>query len=470
MREIYEHFAKYGIVKKELVDKRLAQLSDEKLTELLQSYLEMARKRPLVYRAKPSALDIYPDSWSAPLPLPIIKQLAIYAGRIYIHDPIIPLALDWPAMDFIHPYTIQYPSHAEKAEYFRTTLAETIKELMDLLPLVEARVVHVVPTDLVIPRKDPRAAYADDLYGPQGSFPRLTGEEEQEIPPSLKIFFDDRIRVLPATYINKEQTILWNQQLSPRNMIAVFFEDDPIAHYYHLFNVSAVDGEEGRVMMFFSPEGKQEVDPDTFRNWVEGEKLKTALERFHRLHNDLVTAAMARARFITSLPTSRDMALLNPSARSDDAGTKAVTALLNLELPFFEKVDLVAIAKARQDELSFEEFRAALDKAFKEIEGLPGSTRFQEQVDEISRDLLLLPVKRIEQRMTTLRRNVFIDVGLSVGSLGATLITQGNTLISAAAIIAATKAFEMYRKHKAEEDELRQLPGFFYWKLAEKNK
>lgn len=479
MRDIYQHLKSYGLAKQGHVKRRLAKLSEAKLSKFLESYLEIADKRPLAIRAPVGATDVYPDSWATPMPLDIIRQLAIYANRIYVHDPLIELAEEWEHLDVAPPHVaIKYSSRDDRVAYYRGQLASKIEKILELQPLAESGIIHLAPTELVQPKKEPTAFLAEDVYGPEGSLVDELGLREgpPELPPRLMEYCDRYLMVSPAKFVDGELIVLDSENLSPRNnAIVIQFAGDPAFSYY-LFGDLAVppkasEADEMILIQSFDLEGRQQpIDQRTFRHWVEDSKRKTVMGRMARLEQDLLLAAVARATFITNLPVSRDLAQLDLSPITGDKEADVITALLRLDLPFFENVSLSDIVKARRNEAAFEEFRIALDKAFKEIDALPDSPEFQKAVDEVCRDLLLLPLARIEQQMKVLRRNLFLDAAVLVGSLVSTIITQGNTLVSAAAIYATTKALEMYKKDKAGEDKIRQLPSFFYWEVTRKTR
>ncbi len=208
----------------------------------------------------------------------------------------------------------------------------------------------------------------------------------------------------------------------------------------------------------------QPVDPNTFRNWVEGSRNDVLLERLGTLQRDLYLAALSKSRFITNLPASRDLAGLDLD-HADAGNDGVVSALLRVRLPYFREVSNDQLVKARRNEAAFEEFRAALGKAFNSIERGP-EVDLQARVDEVVRDMLLAPVARIEARMKSLRRNLFLDALMLSGTLGATILTQGNTLTTAAALLVARQTLSDYKSQKAEQDKIRESPGFLYWEAT----
>jgi len=72
--------------------------------------------------------------------------------------------------------------------------------------------------------------------------------------------------------------------------------------------------------------------------------------------------------------------------------------------------------------------------------------------------------------MLHLKRNLFIDASIVIGSLVATFVTQGNTMVTSAALVASTMALEKYKEDKDKEDSVKQLPSFFFWDLTHENR
>jgi len=107
-----------------------------------------------------------------------------------------------------------------------------------------------------------------------------------------------------------------------------------------------------------------------------------------------------------------------------------------------------------------------MNKAFKEIEAVPQSEVYQERVSEVYHDLLVSPLAKIDREINVLKRNLFLNGIILLGSLGATFVTQGNTLVTAATILAAIEMAKTYKQEKGEEDKVKALPSFFYWQAT----
>jgi hypothetical protein len=393
-----------------------------------------------------------------------------------VPDPLIARVSQWQNLDFEPYLTIKFPSRDDRVKYFLHRLALEIEDLLEIQSLVDADIVHLSPSELLQYSKDPRVQYASDVYGPEGSLINVLElkKEQQKLPPMVLEYCNHNLITFPASLVDNEPVIHPPETLGPCDMIAIKFRGDPVPKLYqfHIMQVfdDPVTGQKGWVSSFNIHE-RSRIDPLTFHHWEQGSRRETTLERMDRLYKDLYLARIAKAKFITSLPASRNLAQLSLDFDIERKGSNVITALLRIDLPYFEGTDLSKIVEARRNELAFEEFRRALEKAFKEIDALPSTTEYQSRVDEVARDLLTVPLARVDKRMQTLKRNLLIEAGIILGGLTTTFVVSGDpTLLTTATGAAIVAALKMYKGEKAKEDEIKQTPSFFYWQVTRNNK
>lgn len=469
--QIYEHFSAYGLAERGTVAKRLAQLAQDELAQFLAIYKRQAEFRWLAKRALAGNTDIFPDSWDTAMNLDVVKQLAIYANRVYLHDRLLELACGWPGREYKLSSLLQFSSPQERERHALLEVAKAIEEMLALRPLVEAGIVYFTPTYLVQDHRDPRGVYLDNFYGDEGSAEALFGEETPfEIPPAFRTYMRKHFHVIPARWENGRHLLSTSQVLSPRRMIALYFDGDLSPHIELLGHVSASDQEEGVIQMHYPFDEQTPPDEVLFWNWVEGTKRKVMTERLKRLQLDCEIAAVAGAKFLTSLPASRDLATLS-TGEQVDKGTDPVTALLRMELPYFDRASFGSIAQARRNEVAFEDFRSAFNQAMREINQLSSPQEVQARIDELSRDLLRVPLARIDQCMKQLRPALFPGAAILAGTLLSTLLLQGSPLLAGGTILGGTiwGGTEVLKGRVARQEHLaraKELPSFFYWELT----
>ena len=471
MKELFEHLDSFGLGSEVSLENTLRRWGDSELTRFFESYADLASRRSLIYKAELGATDIYPDSTTGLIPHTTIAQLAVYVNRFYIHDPLLDLAQDYFELDTHFERIIRHPEREDRLVEFRRQLASGIGAILRLRPLAEAGIIHITPTQFVRQLREPGAVYSSDMYGPDGQF-QASGKIEQPVlalPPRFVEYIENHLRIFPARFEDGQVVIYTDEALKTTRAIAVRFDDETVPRVYCLSSLSVPPngaGDERVINMTFNlsnPEG--DLDERTFRSWVRGECQKYIRQKLDTLQTDLFLACQAKAHFLTTLQSSHDLAGLSMG----DSPSKPVTTntLLKIELPYLDNVTMHDIANARRDEAAFHDFRAAMDNAFKEVDMLEG-TASQDRIEEICRDLIHAPLARVDDRMKSLKRNVFIDAALAVGTLITTIVTGGNTLLTIATIATAARALDSYKQEMAEQDKIRQMPSYFYWKLTKR--
>jgi hypothetical protein len=162
---------------------------------------------------------------------------------------------------------------------------------------------------------------------------------------------------------------------------------------------------------------------------------------------------------------SNDIASINPYTKKDHTGSEIMKSFLSLELPYFEKISFSKIASAKRNELAFHEFRLALEKALIETTTLGKSDKRKARIEEVERDILRVPLMKINQQMKKIHRNMKINGAILLGSLISTLVSGGESLIAATSLAASVESIKMYKEEAGNLDQIKQMPSYFYWKL-----
>jgi len=471
--DMYEHLAAYGFDTVEQVPQRLAHLPESDLTQFLMMYRKQAEERVLAFQADAGNIDIYPDSWDEGFPLEAVKQLAIYAHRIYLHDPLLKLVPNWQDLDFDFTELVRRSSREERVAGYYSEVMQAIQQLLLLRPLVEAGIVHFTPTALIQPRRSPRDMYLDNFYGSEGSGEKLAGlEQPLELPPAFRSYIHEHFKVMPARYVDRKPVLMPDTPLTPRRMIALGFRGDHSPHIQLLGDVQTVDEEPGRLLMHYPLQETDGNEPEEamFWQWVEGTKQQVIRERLQRLTQDIALARAARARFLTSLPASRDFAQLSTGS-TPPAHHDGISSFLKMHLPYFDEANFASIAQARRNEVAFEDFRSALRKALKEVEHCSSPQEVQERLEDIHHDLLRQPLAKIDQRMKGLQRSFVPKTLIAAGTLTTGFFFSGQMLLAGSSLAGlfvgtATEAYQWRRDRKKEQGDMQELPSYFYWEAT----
>lgn len=463
MEHLYQHLQSSGLADRDTARDRIARLSEKDLENFLDRYVGIVRDMPLLARPLLAATDIYPDSRSRLISSDIIKRLSLYANRIYLHDDLFSSCLDWRDIDGVHQVA-QTRDREDRLDSFRESLWEKVDFLLEIEPVVSAGIVHLLPTEGLHPRKNPGDFYAEDFYGPDGP---ITDADVSTADPVLAEdilrYFNALLKV-EAPVPSGEASRNWQDLAAYPNIIKILLEGEDFAKEFRFFSVTPAEdfSETGKINMFHSndPFG-QDISQETFRNWVVGSARQVVRERVERLRHDVALSRHARAKFLTDLPISLD--LLQGVTQTE----KGVIGILNMQMPYFDGVDFKDIAKARRNEIAFEEFRVAIEKAIRSIPHEADTREFQERLDELSRDYLHTPMLKIQREKGRLLKNVLIQGVAGLATLGLFCINPA-LAIPGALFTVGRVAADAAAKTGPSRDKIEDMPGYFYWSATQK--
>jgi hypothetical protein len=468
MSELFDILRSFSLHRPDVVYHRLMNMPDYTLSRMIDKYIQVAMRRPLAYQPKSSTTNIYPDSFRSDISMDIIKQLSLYANKIYVHDSFLESAMDWQNWDSLR-MSLSNPSASEvdlKLK-FKKILAQNIIKTIELEPLVNAGIVYMTPASSVYGYKNRSGLYSDDFFQSEGNMDDVSSNRKpfDGFSEAFKQYFVDHIKVLPAKFVDRK-IVLDEGDLTPRRAIFLGFDKEDRFHEYYMMHVTPdpESQDDGAIMMFLPTEDIYDIDESMFWNWVESVKEKIARERLWHIQNDLIIARNSGSNFITDSPNSYDMVLLGLGV---DTSSMPIN-FLDLEIPYIQDADLQDIIKARQNELAFEEFRLAMDKAITELNAISDENAYQSKVKEIQNDLLRLPIKRVEEKMSSLKRSLFVNGTVLVGVLSTALLSDNVAAKGIGFTAALVEALKMYNENKIEEDTTKQSANYFFWNATRK--
>jgi len=269
----------FGLSNQSTIVERLSAWGEEEFERFFDAYSQSALTRRLIVPSGLGSTEVFPDSASGTVPLGLIRQLCVYVSRFYIHDPILALRGEHLTLHTSFERVARTNSREQRLADFRGEVGRTISEVLPIRPLVEAGVVHMSPTAFAREQPEPGAIYASDMYGPGGQL-QVGGEiasPSLELPPGLMDYINDHLVILPVRFEKGRTIAILNEELNPTNSIAVQFEDGVSPMISCLSNVSVGKEKRGKatlMMRFAFNSSDQDIDPDTFRQWVLGESRR----------------------------------------------------------------------------------------------------------------------------------------------------------------------------------------------------
>lgn len=459
---LYEFLDSHGMSTTQRVIKFVKKMSPKTIDSFLGEYKQLHGNSTAVPRKGPGFINAFADSWLNVMSPGLVKQLCLFTDTIYLKDPLIEEYYYWKTI-YINPsYVMAYPNEEDRTEVFLNSLTKSLQMLVRLRPLVEMGIVVFLPTQLMAGTKEPGAMYSDAFYGPNKEL--LPSFPDAVLPPQIQQYVGEHLETSPVKIENDAHVIMCGQKLDPSRVIGVYFPDDK-GKIYYLYEIQKMDEAKKSFGMFLDIHGRGEpVDIDTFNNWVEGSRNQYVIERLNILETDIQLASSTYSRFLTSSTTSKDLLNLACYGKLD---VDCVHETVNLSLPYFDRVTEKTLAKARRNEVAFEEFRNAFSKALSEIKSEEDINK--QKIDQIIGDLVRLPVAKVEAKMKSLKRNLFLDAVMFIGTLTTSVLAK-EPLTASAALLLAGKAVSDYKSSKSEEDKIKESMGYFYWTAAKQSR
>jgi hypothetical protein len=147
----------------------------------------------------------------------------------------------------------------------------------------------------------------------------------------------------------------------------------------------------------------------------------------------------------------------------DTGGIPAATFnnLLELNLPFFDSIDLETIIRIREDDgEAFEAFRSALEIGARELRLETDPDRLAQRRQNWLHQLTQVEVSKCATQIAALRRRGLAEAAVATVGLVGAVQTAGWSLLAAFAAMA-----QGYRTYEAYRSQVKATPGYFLWRL-----
>jgi hypothetical protein len=460
----FEFLASRGFEKSEHVRNEISSWKTRDCRSFLEEYCLMSAARTLPDPAAPGSLSVLPDSCSS-VDGPLLRQLALYLDRIYLHDPIPVLLYDELAARFAVP-----PSRTQKAaQDRRVRLAEILERVLELAPLAHAGVASLQPTMLAELADPPGALHGDDFFSPDGA-PGRDPLEDQPHRDALAKYAAENVLVRPINPLTKR--LLPIHRRLPAIALQIRGDLDATVRLQMTLLPETADDHTHSVSAILDP--NSELDPESFRSWTETEAQKVILTRLRRLQRDVTLARFVGAALVTELSATHDLMPLAAGA-PQAGGPQYIAPFLELQLPYFERATFASIAEARTNELAYAKFRSEMARAVRELAAIADPSERRLRATEILRDIVTIPLQEVKRANRRLRTALFANSAVTVGSLGSFVLAQATAqssssagVLGGTALIALTSGLNGLKEYLKEHSATQDTPGYFYWRAAGK--
>jgi hypothetical protein len=465
VNEPYCFLSSVGLKKAKDVRRICSRWSKAELTRFLVDYANMSLKRELPEQATNGSLSVLPDSQSDLYALSTIKQLALYLDRVFLHDPIPAILRDFQEVKLIPNQS----SHSGRETVLRSNLVHSLEHLLKLKPLAKIGVITIQPTSLSDLAQPPGAVFSDDLFYGDGR-PGRDPMEGLDCKANLEKYLEN-VQIFPLDPLSHRPIPVMSTEPITSRAIQLQIRGDVSSRIRMFFEILPKPVDQDGYQFQCRLDKQKSLDWSKFSNWANAEAKKLVVQRLNQVKRDVSLARFVGATLLTNIAVTRDLMPFAVGAQVDEV--KPLSSLMELQLPFFEHASISSLAKARTNEIAYSEFRSQMTKVLHELSAIQSVTDRKRRSNELLHDLIELPLNKVNHANKRLRESLFINCGISIGSLAGLLLSSPNVPINGAllaglCVLAEVKGLEGLKDYRASYNAIKDTPGFFYWQAIQR--
>jgi hypothetical protein len=381
----------------------------------------------------------------------LLKQSAFYVEQHILYDPLFVLTSWKPPQEDKNKSAFNqlFGLPGQDASLDRKELSEVVAYLKSLTPMVAADYVKLLPTSYFFETPD------------QLPFRYSKNGFADVVPEQLLSFIHENAIVKSVKNVGGETIIDGSFEIG--RSIYVLFKDhgigDGMGFCLAEQKVTGVNQKDRTVSFTMyvppTPPGKEEFD-----RWVYQSINQTAGHLYRRVLLENMFAAKFGASYLSKSPfIFRLLEQIVPV--EGNIQTNTANALMSVELPFLEEVDIETLMKVRQEEgEAFQSFRLELDKQLRELRLVKDPEALKIKTENAVHELSEVQVHQLDQKLAYLKKRFFAESSVAAASLMGALQSGGLTL--PVALIAALQGYKTQAEYQRQK---RENPAFFLWKV-----
>jgi hypothetical protein len=444
---IYDFLADSFLFDDSLITDKFLCVSDNDVWKELQCYrefcLSVAPELESEVLSNKSSLKLFSGIKQPGIPL--LKQSAFYIQQHVLYDPLFALThTPTEESKAMNEFLGMRDTPLDKAQ-----LALTLRYLKELSPMVASDYVKLLPTSYLLePPKEAPFTHSENRF-------------RERIPESLHDFMHRHAIVESGKQV--EGGIQFDGRFEIGRLIDVHFKNhdrqDSYGYALTAQEVIEFNREAGYVKFRWT---LPDTPPDkaTFDAWVYQSVNQAAGGIYQRILLENILSRKFDARYLTNSPFIFEL-LKQIVPAEDTIETNTANVLLNINLPFFDGVDIESLMRIRlQDGEAFENFRLELDKQFRELRQVKDLDVLRTKTENMMHELMEVQVHRVDKTMASLKKKFFAEAVVVGASLYGAVQSGGLTLP-----IALMVAFQAYKSLTEYQRQRGDNPAFFLWRV-----
>jgi hypothetical protein len=384
----------------------------------------------------------------------LLKQNAFYINQHIINDPL--FAIGCKENDFSKAINSYFDSDSK--EMNTIVLTKIVTYLKQLTPMVVADYVKLLPVNIFLePPEQLPILYSENLFS-------------DVLPSSLIKFFRENTVIHSLDRAKGDPSSIRLKELKPSREIMVRFNNHTDNGYGYILwesEFEALDEQEGLFKTVMNlPDDPPDLD--TFSNWVNQSFNLSCKQAYDEIFERSLIADRFNASYLTESRFVFDL-LSQFFSIKNDIPTNTANVLLNIELPFLEKVDTSALMEIRMNYgEEFQNFRLYLDRQFRDLRLVKDPNELKLKAENALHELNDVQIQAINQKVGQIRKSAAFDAVVLVGGLLAAVQTGSWSIAGLATV--ATVAARGAKPFVDYSSQVKQNPAFFLWQALKKSK
>jgi len=381
--------------------------------------------------------------------IPHLMQTALYLDQVILDDPVFPFTVK---RSDISNSMGEMIGVTPIAGIDRPALAIAAKKMKDLTPMVAANYIKFFPVSYYmeineqIPFSYSKSGYSDVL------------------PPNILSKYNEYAEVRSLMQTN--QGVIVKNSLEVGRGISVQFkgDNDEVANIYHLHEQEVVALDDETQIAHFKlslPDTPPSVE--LFKAWVNQSINQSAIGHYECLLKGMALSHRLGASYLTGSEFTHS--LLGSNSSNIDPKSYTSDCVLNLELPFLDKVSIHDLMSVRMnDGEAFELFRKDLESKLCELRTETDQEKLNIEIQNIIHEFNEVQMIKLDQKIKSLRSKSFNQAFIAAGGLIGSVASGGYSL--AATMVALANGANTYVEHKGA---MRENPAYFLWKVKNRS-
>lgn len=427
-----------------------------RLEQELQSYREHCIKHynELTGEINPTNKSLSVFTSAKETPIKLLKQTALYLDQFIVSDPLFRLSA---VKDEFSGVTAKYLGY-ENNGLSKDSLTRAAKFLKDLTPMIAGDFVKIFPLSYLF--ENPVDGLP--IYLPENLNNNL-------LPKEILDFFWDNVELKT---LKKANNAGWNieKKLYPSRGIVVDFKGAELtaSYLYHLFETEILEfNEETREVQIRYTLPNKPPSEKEFNAWVTQSVNSSAKKYYDQAFAENYIAAKLNCNYMCSSEFTANLISRTFSGSGNHKiENYTANAMINLELPFVENIDIMKLMEVRRyDGDVFENFRVELEKNMRELRNITDEKLVKLKIENMFHEFNSVQASKIKQKIKLFRKQMGVSATVAIGGLIGSIPTGGFSLIAAA--IALAKGCKDYLDYR---EKVIENPSFLLWKVSQNNK